>query len=268
MSDLNHFLNNSIQLQNSNIQSYHIGEMKVWLKKASARHSTWIYIPLRWLAQFFQLKVLTPIPNYGGHKAIQCEVQRIQSLQALGISTPTLLASSEYGLLIEDAAANGKQVLQLDQALAQLHEQPEQQIKLFHAAIDAISSIHSKNSYLSEAFARNILVDEAHQFTFIDFETDPGQVLDVQSCQVRDWLCLIFSTAHLFNEQQLAEASQIFLDKILPSTKTYLGILKVSHRLRWARHINFEKLGSDGKRAKKCFLFFKAIELQKPLPMI
>lgn len=268
MSDLNHFLQDSVQFQDGSIQSYQIGQMKVWLKKASIRHSTWIYVPLRWLAGFFRLKVLTPIPNYGGHKAIQCEIQRIQSLQALGIATPKLLASSEHGLLIEDAAANGKQVLQLDQALAQLREHPEQQILLFQAAVDAISTIHTKKSYLSEAFARNILVNEDHQFTFIDFETDPGQVLDLHSCQVRDWLCLIFSTAHLFDQQQLTQASQIFLDKILPSSKTYLGILKVSHRLRWAQRINFEKLGSDGKRAKKCFLFFKAIEQQKPLPMI
>jgi len=134
--------------------------------------------------------------------------------------------------------------------------------------LDAILEIHNKNGYLSEAFARNILVNADHKFTFIDFETDPGQILDLQSCHIRDWLCFIFSTAALFTESELKQVSQIFIDKILPASKTYIGILKIGHKLRWARILKFEKIGNDGRRLQQCALFFKALEQQKALPMI
>lgn len=268
MAHFNHFLNSSLPQQDHNIQSYTVGDLKVWLKKASARHSTWIYVPLRWLARLLHLKALTPIPNMGGSEAIQCEVLRIQSLQEKGIATPKLLAITPEAILTEDAAANGDPVLQFNQALARLDHDPEQKLALFESAIEAIQEVHAKKSYLSEAFARNILVNEKHEFTFIDFETDPGQVLDLHSCQVRDWLCFIFSTAYHFSEHELQHASQIFIERLLPNTKAYLGILNVSGKLRWARKINFEKFGNDGKRIKKCFQFFNSLEQQKALPMI
>lgn len=268
MAHFNHFLKSSLPQQNHNIQSYTLGDLKVWLKKASARHSTWIYVPLRWLARILQLKALTPIPNVGGREAIECEVRRIQSLQQKGIATPKLLAVTPEAILTEDAANDGDAVLQFNQALAKYDHDPEQKLALFQSAIEAIQDIHAKKSYLSEAFARNILVNAEHEFTFIDFETDPGQVLDLDSCQVRDWLCFIFSTAYHFSEPELEQACQIFIDRLLPNTKAYLGILNVSGKLRWARRINFEKFGNDGKRIKKCFQFFNRLEQQKALPMI
>lgn len=257
-------LHNSVQYQDRSIQSYTVGEKKIWLKKASKRHSTWIYIPLQWLANFCQLKALTPIPNYGGQRAIRCEVQRLQQLCALGVTVPKLLVASDLGLIIEDAACHGETVLQLDQKLALLHNDPAAKLKLFHATIQAILAIHNKQSYLSEAFARNILVNEQHQFTFIDFETDPGQVLDLNTCHIRDWLCLIFSTAQFFDEQALLlHACQCFQQTISPSSAAYIGILQVAHKFRWASQIKFEKIGSDGLRIQKCFAFLKQLTLQK-----
>lgn len=268
MSHFKHALNDLISEQQDSIQSYQIGEQKVWLKKAAPRHSTWIYLPLKWAARLFGVKALTPIPNYGGEQAIQCEIERIQTLKQLGISTPDILAVNRHGVLLADAALWGETTLQFHHALGRLKDQPEAMLDLYQAGLDAISQVHQQKSYLSEAFARNILVDRHFQFTFIDFETDPGQVLDLSSCQLRDWLCLIFSTANLFEGELLQQASQRLLAAVLPNTAVYLGLLSISDKLSWLSKLNVAKLGSDGKRMQHCFLFMKMLHLEKPLPMI
>lgn len=268
MSHFKHTLNDLISDQQDSIQSYQIDEQKVWLKKAGQRHSTWIYLPLKWAARLFGVKALTPIPNYGGAQAIQCEIERIQALKHLGIRTPDILAVNRHGVLLADAAALGETTLQFHHALGRLKNQPEAMLDLYQAGLDAIGEVHQQNTYLSEAFARNILVDRHFQFTFIDFETDPGQVLDLHSCQLRDWLCFIFSTAHLFEGELLQQACQRLTEAVLPNTAVYLGLLSISDKLGWLSKLNVAKLGSDGKRMQHCFMFLKMLHLEKPLPMI
>ena len=268
MSHFDLSLNKLVKQQQDSIQSYQLGEQKVWLKKAGQRHSTWIYMPLKWAARLMRVKALTPIPNYGGSQAVQCEIERIQHLKKLGISTPDILAINRHAVLLADAASQGETALQFHHALNQLKDQPEAMLNLFQAGLTAISHVHQQKCYLSEAFARNILVDSNFQFTFIDFETDPGQVLDLNSCQIRDWVCLIFSTAHLFEGERLQQACKQLIETVLPNTAVYLGLLSLSDKLSWLSRLRVEKLGSDGKRLQHCFLFLKMLHREKPLPLI
>lgn len=269
MNKFSKFLKNSLKSQDESIKAYQCdGHPKVWLKKATERHSIWIYLPLKWTAKILQIKALTPIPNHGGAAAIQCEVKRIQDLQDLGIPTANILAVNNQGLLLEDAGQVGAHVMQLDHALAMLKDDSERKLEFFEEAVLAIQDIHLKKSYLSEAFARNILVNKNKEFTFIDFETDPGHVLDVETCQIRDWLCFIFSTAYRFTEEELKRACQIFINVVFLYRKIFKGVKSIGWKLRWAKKFRFEKLGSDGKRIQKCLLFFHYLEDQEPLPMI
>jgi hypothetical protein len=64
MSNFSKFLRNTLKAQDSNIQPYQLDNSKVWLKKASERHSAWIYMPLKWVARILNIEALTPIPNY------------------------------------------------------------------------------------------------------------------------------------------------------------------------------------------------------------
>ncbi|MBJ9986028.1 serine/threonine protein kinase [Acinetobacter sp. S40] len=267
MANFADFLHISLDQQNESIQAYELEHGKVWLKKASLRHSIWIYTPLRWLARFLHVEALTPVPNYGGKKAIQCEYQRITSLAKLGVNTPKVLALSDDGILLQDAANNGQHVMQLDHALAQA-SYTEQRLKLYSDAIAEIQGLHNKGSYLSEAFVRNILVDANHHFTFIDFETDPGEILDLKDCQIRDWLCFIFSSSYRFRLDELDQASSIFYDALSKNLKVFREICKIGHKLQWILHFKPEKLGNDGKRIQKCMLFLRKLEQQEPLPMI
>lgn len=263
MDDFQKFLETSLIKQQSSIQAYDLGSHKVWLKKASERHGLWLYTPLKWLAKIFNLGAITPVPNQGGSAAIQCEYHRIQTLNSIGISTSNVLAISEKGILLEDIGSQHQtQVIQLDQALAQCQNDIASKSLLFSQAIQAIQYIHSQKGYLSEAFARNILVDQNHQFSFIDFETDPLDVLSLHDCFVRDWLLFIFSTAYHFEFEQLADASHIFYRALLAEPQVYSDICKVGKRLKWVLNFNISKIGNDGKRIQKCVLFLRYLKEQ------
>lgn len=268
MSNFSKFLRNSLKIQDQNIQSYQLGDGKVWLKKASERHSAWIYLPLKWVARILNIEALTPIPNYGGSKSIYCEVHRLTELNSLGIPTPQILANCSQGLLIEDVADHGEDVMQLDQALAEMEGNTAKKLEFYREAIFAIQSVHHKDSYLSEAFARNILVNKDKAFTFIDFETDPGEVLDLETCQIRDWLCFIFSTAFRFNDDELAQACDIFIGEIYPSKSKYNEICRIGNKLNWVANFNLGKLGSDGRKMQKCLEFFQYMKKNEPLPLM
>lgn len=268
MINFSNFLRKSLKFQSKNIQSYQLNNTKVWLKKASERHSAWIYIPLKWVARILNIEALTPVPNYGGSKSIYCEIHRLTELQSLGISTPHILANCSQGFLIEDVAENGEQVIQLDQALVRLEGNSQKKLEFYSQAIHAIQAVHHKGSYLSEAFARNILVNRNKQFTFIDFETDPGEILNLETCQIRDWLCFIFSTAFRFNDDELVKACDLFISKLSPSKSKYNEICRIANKLNWATNFNIEKLGHDGIRMKKCLTFFQYLQSNQPLPLI
>ncbi|QER38858.1 serine/threonine protein kinase [Acinetobacter suaedae] len=263
MDDFQKFLETTVTTQQNSIQAYELSTGKVWLKKASERHGLWLYTPLKWLAKIFNLGAIMPVPNQGGSKAIQCEFNRINQLKQLGISTPNILAVSANGLLLEDLGVQHQgKVKQLDQALAGRRKKPEMQFSLFKQAIQEIQNIHLKEGYLSEAFARNILIDEQNHFSFIDFETDPRDVLSLHDCFVRDWLLFIFSTAYHFEFEQLTDASQVLYQALLAEPQVYKDICKVGKRLNWVSRLNVRKVGNDGKRIQKCVLFLRYLNEQ------
>ncbi|MFT4021071.1 MAG: hypothetical protein QM666_06110 [Acinetobacter sp.] len=248
------FLNSAIHLQTKSVQSYEIDGLKVWLKKASKRHPWWIYLPLHWISALLNIRILIPVPNLGGANAIHCEAARIRQLEQLNIPVPKVLAESNQGLLIQDIAHGDEQLMQLDHALARQPNFEKRQI-LFADAIHAIKSVHEKNAYLSEAFARNILVDSHNNMFFIDFETDPGKTLDIHTCQARDWLCFIFSTAFRFNEQERPHIELMIRTALHDRPEILQQLVNVGRRFGWLNNIGIEKVGNDGKRMK-IFLFF------------
>lgn len=261
------FLALSTATQTDSIQSYVYQDQKVWLKKASKRHSTWIYFPLRIMSRLLGLHMLAPVPNYGGAEAIACEIARLRQLRYLGIQVPEILAFDQHSFLLKDAAIVGSEAIHLEHALLR-KEQTTERLALYAQAIHAIQQVHLKGAYLSEAFARNILVDDAQNLSFIDFETDPGQVLSLTDCQTRDWLCFIFSTANCFETEEVEQAKQLLVSVLENEPKSFLDICRVGRKLKWILNLNPESFGNDGRRLGKCIYLLNALELEKPLPMI
>ena len=260
----NDFLKKNALKQEKSVQSYKINHQKIWLKKASQRHSTWIYLPLQWCSKLLGLSMLAPVPNRGGEEAIACEISRIQALKKLDIHVPDILAYQNNAFILKDASLNGEPVTQLDHALS-IQETTEQRLALFSNTTKALENIHQENSYLSEAFARNILVDTDQKFSFIDFETDPGQYLSLKDCHTRDWLCFIFSTAHCFEKHELNQAAKVLVNTLELTPDVFNDICRVGRKITWLLKLKPEKLGSDGKRLTKCISILKMLNNQREL---
>ena len=253
------FLTKTAPQQKDSIQGYRLEDgSKVWLKKAVSRHSKWLYMLVQWLAHICQLDLLLPVRNYGGKEAILCEAERLNTLANVGVRVPKVLALSNAGLLIEDMAIQGKKIRQIDQALAQEKDFAKRKA-IFQLTVSEIQKIHQKDQYLSEAFARNILIDSNKQISFIDFETDPSTVFDLQTCQARDWLCFLFSTTFRFSEQERIEIIQL-IKKELP-THTLFKLHQLGQRFAWLNKIGVEKFGNDGKRLKIFLIFLTNLNI-------
>ena len=255
------FLEHTVSNQSRSIQPYVIDGLKVWLKKASKRYPWWLYLPLQWFSKLLNMQILAPVPNYGGSDAIRCEAQRIRQLEKIGVSVPKVLAESDTGLLIQDIANHDQQLMQLDHALAREPDFNKRK-QLFETAVHALKKIHAKNCYLSEAFARNILVDSQQNISFIDFETDPHQTLDLETCQARDWLCLLFSTAFRFNDQERPSIEQLIKHELKDRQDILFQLHKVGHRFAWLNRVGVEKTGNDGKRMKVFLIFLSNLKTE------
>lgn len=243
------FLYDTFLHQQASIASYTLDEKKVWLKKASKRNSRLAYLPLSLLATWLRVEALKPVPNIGGRQSITTESARIKTLSKAGISVPDILAESPDAILIADAGSKGApSKTLLDQLLST--QQAEEISHYLTMSIQALNDVHARQCYLSEAFARNILVTQ-ESIVFIDFETDPGKYHTLVNCMVRDWYCLIFSlygklSKRELHREQLTPALLAGLNQAQPQVRE--SFLTSLSRLKRLKRIPFHRFGSDGKK--------------------
>lgn len=242
------FLLKAAPAQNITIARYKTSFGIVWLRKALPHHSLWIYEPLRWLASILRVRALQPVPNFGGAGAIVREARRLFELNAAGIDVPELLALQDDALLFKDVTSCGDGQ-QLEQLLKRTNISSDLD-RLFSASVAAIFSVHQANQYLSQAFARNIIVRPNGSISFVDFEDDPHEFMALPLCQARDWLCFIFSIATFMKDKNYLLGSVDILSKLIrqESRATQKSLLKVCQRLAWIRFLPLSMLGSDGRR--------------------
>ncbi|ERP38966.1 hypothetical protein [Chitinivibrio alkaliphilus] len=187
------FLKEQLCSQEIGVASYELNQRRVWVKRALKRHPFWVYLPFSFLGHFLRVSALTPVSNRGGRHAIATEVRRLRQLGAKGISVPTILASSPDGILLADVGqTRGGEVQNLRTAMKNATSETEI-LACIECGARGIRSVHAQGEVLSEAFARNILLINKEDVSFIDFETDPQEYLFFADAVVRDWTCFAFS---------------------------------------------------------------------------
>lgn len=243
------FLLDTLPQQQANMAPHTVNGEKVWLKRAAKRNSALAYTPLKLLAAWFNIEALKPVPNLGGEQSILVEVARLKTLRSAGIEVPTILAAHSSALLLADAGSAGQPAITLLDKLKNAYSVDDVDSTLVQS-IQALNAVHAQDCYLSEAFARNILIAQ-EKTVFIDFETDPGKVHTPVNCMVRDWFCFIFSLYGKLHKSpmQIERLSPALIDGLHNARQEVRDQFKKTlTKLLRLQRIPFKYLGSDGRK--------------------
>lgn len=128
---------------------------------------------------------LRAAPVRGGAQAQSLELARLRALAAAGVPVPRLLyEGADYFVM---SHAEGPDLA------SHLPRDPSQLRERWNLGLNFLRKVHACGQYLSQAFARNMIVTSAG-IVAIDFEDDPLQVMPLQAAQARDWLAYLHST--------------------------------------------------------------------------
>ena len=254
MTDYPDFLRAQAATQTRSIASYHPGGEQLWLKKAGARNSMGRYRLMGTLARTLRLPLLTPVPNLGGEQAIATEVRRLRELASLGVQVPALLAVQSDALLMRHLGVPGQPTPSLANEMRDAVPAGALAVlALWQQGLSAIGAVHRGGSYLSQAFARNLVRCGDGHVGFIDFEDDPGSVLPLGLCHARDALCFAHSSALALHEAgALTKARPLWTTWVAQGSPEMQAALVASiRRLSALRHLpTSRRLGRDLQRAR------------------
>jgi hypothetical protein len=251
--DYAEFLRITLPRQTRLVASHRFGDERVWLKKAGPRHGKLRYRALAAMSGLLRLDVLTPVPNPGGEAAIAIEARRLRQLRDAGLRVPAVLAQQADGLLIADLGESGRPAVALHERLDQAAAAgPAALLAVWRDGLDAIALVHSRHTYLSQAFDRNLMQCPDGVIGYIDFEDDPGATLSLAECQTRDWLSYLHSTAMRLDAaspHSAAEHWHAALANEGDDVRTRLAV--AARRMRWLRRLPpGRRWGRDTQRAR------------------
>lgn len=247
------FLRDTLPRQAKGIASHRLGAERVWLKKAGPRHGRLRYQLLSLCARTLRLDVLTPVPNPGGEAAIAIEARRLAELGATGLRVPTVLAQQSDGLLLSDLGQSGRAPIMLQERLEQAAGNgPAALLTAWREGLAAIAAVHACGCYLSQAFARNLVLCPDGVIGYIDFEDDPGETLTLAECQARDWLSYLHSTAALVDAAAPHTAGAHWRAALtIASDAVRQRLALAARRMRWLRHLpTSRRFGRDTQRVR------------------
>ncbi len=201
-------------------------EGKVLVKGQRARRSPWPHRVLNALARLLGVDYLKAVPVHGGARSQAIELMRLRALEASGIRVPQVLHVAPDYFVMRYLGAT-------DLALT-LREQGMRAFPLWRAALEQLLAVHAAGQYLSQCFARNMIVSGRFE-GLIDFEDDPLEVMTLVEAQARDWL--VFLQSSLWNLAAPAEVLDKALGEVLAGeaapVRAMLG--HAARRLSWLR---------------------------------
>ena len=200
------------------------------------------YRALNAVARLLNLPFLKAAPAHGGERGQAVEVARLRALHAAGAPVPAVLHVAPSHFVM--------QWLGRDHLAMLLHTRHPQAAAVWREAGQALVRVHAMGQYLSQGFARNIIVNTHTQPPslggLIDFEDDPLEVMSLPEAQLRDWLAYLHSS--LWQLPLPAPEVDACLDAWLAAESAELRhlFLHACRRLGWLRHLPASRrLGRD-----------------------
>ena len=215
------------------IEVFDTGAGKVLAKGQRAERHPARYHLLNALARLSGVPYLKAVPMHGGARAQQVEVARLRALGAVGAPVPQVLHVAADHFVMQ--WLGGEHLGTLLQA-----QHPHAQA-LWREAGEALVRLHAQGQYLSQGFARNLIVDTSSQpprlAGAIDFEDDPLEVMSVAEAQVRDWLTYLQSSLWTLGLPQPAIDAQLdtWMQAETPAVRALF--LAAGRRLAWLRRL-------------------------------
>ena len=206
---------------------------KVLVKGQRPARAGMLYGALNAAARLIGAPLLQAVPMHGGAKAQQTEVARLQALHGAGAPVPRVLHVGPDHFVMQWLGAEHLGTL--------LQGGHPHAVRLWREAGDALVRLHGRGQYLSQGFARNLIVDTAASPPVlagaIDFEDDPLDVMSLPEAQVRDWLAYLQSTVWtlpLSTAQIDAQLDAWLLHEGAPVRQQFAD---AARRLGWLRHL-------------------------------
>lgn len=217
------------------IEVFDTAEGRVLVKgQRPARHPA-RYRLLNGLARLLGVPFLKAVPMHGGAQAQQIEVARLGALRAAGAAVPRVLHVAPDHIVLQWLG---------DSELSSLLRSGDPHApSLWREAGDALSRLHAQGQYLSQAFARNLIVDTRSQpprlAGMIDFEDDPLEAMGLAEAQVRDWLSYLHSSLWLLAPLLPREQIDAQLDAWMARESIEVRglFLHACHKLAWLRRL-------------------------------
>ena len=208
------------------VEVFELPEGKVLVKGQRARRSPWPHRLLNALARMLAVDYLKAVPVHGGARSQAIELTRLRALAASGVPVPDVLHVADDYFVMTYLGANDLAVT--------LREQGVQAFELWKAALEQLLAVHTAGQYLSQCFARNMIV--SHKFEgLIDFEDDPLEVMTLVEAQARDWL--VFLQSSLWNLAAPSAVVDAALGSVLAreSASVRAMLRHAAARLAWLR---------------------------------
>lgn len=197
-----------------------------------------LFWALDFISKVFFSAIIRPVPAYGGARSQDIEIRRLYELRAAGLPVPKVEHVAKDYLLLQTLEGRP-----LDSFVSNVGIESKE---IFETGLTEIRNLHSAGQYLSQGFARNILVVEK-KLWFIDFEDDPLEVLTLKQAQARDYFLYLLSLVWLNRAMFVAwqDSWQQFRKTLDPEIYTLLE--DVFRKIAWMRHLPQKRkpLGRD-----------------------
>ncbi len=184
----------------------------VWIRQAKKRN---LIIPtaLGFIISFLGLPMLTPNTR-SGEDSLSDEASRLSELADDGFIVPKTIAvryQNPAGIMTADLGKGGY-LRSLDDVLKSIVAEEKDPLPIWYQAVRALFELHQKGQYLGKASCSNMAQMPDHKWAYFGFQDDPMNRMDLTSCQVRDCIFFIQSTAHYFNKNELKEAQDFWAE--------------------------------------------------------
>ena len=215
------------------VEVFDTAQGKVLAKGQRAERHPALYRLLNAAARWMGAPFLKAVPMHGGVRAQQIEVARLHALHEAGARVPRVLHVAPDHFVMQWLGAEHLGTL------LQAHHPAAGD--LWREAGDALVQLHARGQYLSQGFARNLIVDTLSQppclAGAIDFEDDPLEVMSLPDAQVRDWLALFQSTLWTLSlpEPKIDQQIQRWMAQERDDVRAQFQ--QAARRVGWLRHL-------------------------------